>query len=279
MNKENLNNKNDSEVLALVLQNGSYMKCVPERLTNDKKFMMSVIEKNPLDIYYASEELKDDKELVLLAASKSGLVLEYVSKRLRADKDVALMAIKKDYLAYEDLSENLKNDIEILRIVLPEKGDFFKNCSIEIQNNKELALLSLIGGGFYENLTSEMKEDDEIALYALNKNTNSYRFMSEKHKEDSCFVIASLRDNFFNILYWPESVQKNLELLTILKEKYENPLTEKKEDKSATGQIIDSLVEKKYKELMNNWAILSEEKWMIENIPKQEVSKNRVKKF
>lgn len=277
--QDDISKLSDKELLELVLKDGKNLKIIPERLRDNEDFMTEVVLKNPLDFYYASSRLQSNRDLVLLAVSKRGFMLKYASEELKGDKEIAMIAVKSEVLSYSEISDNLKNDIDILTIVLPKDGNALKECSLEHKNNKELVLLALAGGAYYCDLSSEMQEDYDVAWYALNKNESGYRMLKEKFREDFNFIEIGLKKDILNLLYVPEDAKNSLKFLDFLKVEIENKDILSRVVHGEDGHLFISMLEDTHKICMQKWKILDEQRWLEENMPKNNSSVIKGKKF
>lgn len=280
MKYEKYEDLTESEALAMLTSNTLKIDELPERFRDSKKVMLEAVRLYPFNIYYASDRLKDDKELALFTLSFSSMLLRSFSDSLKNDKEVALEAIKHDPIMIYELNNELKNDIDILKIVLPKKGDFLKDCSLESQKNKELVFLAIQGCVDYLNLDESMQEDFEVASFAMKyveKKFSIYAKLPVKFQENIDFAITSLENDFNSLLYIPKSLLVNKIILETIEEIYNNP--NRKQDNSISGQIMQDLLEKTYKVCMETLNVLREEDWLSENIPQNTTISKKTRKF
>jgi hypothetical protein len=81
--------------LAVVNQNGSFLRYMPELIKADKDVVLAAVRKNGFALEWASAALKADKEVVLAAVNNWGHSLEYASPELKKDRDVLMAAATK----------------------------------------------------------------------------------------------------------------------------------------------------------------------------------------
>ena len=60
-----------------------------------REFVLAVVKQNGGWLKYASLELRADREIVLTAVTESGWALEYASLELQADHEIVLAAVKR----------------------------------------------------------------------------------------------------------------------------------------------------------------------------------------
>jgi hypothetical protein len=92
-----------------------HLYSIPEKLKNNKRFVLAVIDKMPNIFKCLNNKLKKDLEIALLAVTYDGNNLEYVEKELKKNKSIVLAAVSNNCYALKYASDNLKNDTEILQ--------------------------------------------------------------------------------------------------------------------------------------------------------------------
>ena len=63
--------------------------------SDDKEYVIEMVDKQGSLLDLASDRLKNDKEVVMTAINQDGNSLEFASKELKDDKEVVLASIKK----------------------------------------------------------------------------------------------------------------------------------------------------------------------------------------
>lgn len=63
---------------------------------NNKRLMISLLQKDGLLLDCANNELKNDEDIVKLAVKKNGMALEYANQQFASNIEIALIAIKNN---------------------------------------------------------------------------------------------------------------------------------------------------------------------------------------
>merc|ERR1712224_1107117 len=85
-----------------------------KRVFDQRHFMMEALEKDPLNLRFASKELRSDKELVLYAVKLCWKALEFASYELRSDQDVVTAALAQTPLALQFAADTIKDDYDLV---------------------------------------------------------------------------------------------------------------------------------------------------------------------
>ncbi|MGZ9428895.1 DUF4116 domain-containing protein, partial [Mycoplasma sp. 1012] len=87
---------------------------MPEKLKNNKKFILELAKEYNYVLLFASEKLRNDKTFVLEVLKKDRWSSIYISNELKNDKEFILEAVKESGTALQYASDNLKNDKEFI---------------------------------------------------------------------------------------------------------------------------------------------------------------------
>lgn len=87
------------------------------RKCNNKRLMISLLQKDGLLLDCANNELKNNKDIVELAVKKNGMALQYANQQFTSNIEIALIAIKNNKNAYRFISYKIKY-LKIIRELL-----------------------------------------------------------------------------------------------------------------------------------------------------------------
>ena len=109
---------NDKEfIIELLNVNGLYLKYASRWLKSNVEIVSLAVRLNGLALEFVDETLKDNKEIVLLAVNSNGIALKFASPGLSLDKEVVLTALKSNKEAFACVGNKLKNDEDILKFM------------------------------------------------------------------------------------------------------------------------------------------------------------------
>jgi hypothetical protein len=149
-------------------------KYMSDRLKNDKRFILSLIEKGveTLDLLTAlSPNLRNDKDVVRQYFIHHGTIYG-ASEDLQNDRDFILSLINekkvKRELHFDQLFSNFRDDKEIVLAILRRSGQFV--ASERLKNDPELARLAISSRPYHFNFLSiDLRNNPEIQAFALNR--------------------------------------------------------------------------------------------------------------
>lgn len=107
---------------------------ISDRLSNDREFILKLIEINPYQFEFFNNKFKEDEEIAFTCIKEVPWMLEY-AKKFQNDKKIVMMAIKKDIECVKYVSDKLINDKEILYMIFKEAFTNF-NVYNKIKDNK-----------------------------------------------------------------------------------------------------------------------------------------------
>jgi len=84
-----------------------------------REFVLAVVKQNGGWLKYASRELQADREVVLAAVGQYGRALKYAAPELQADREVVLAAVGQDGWALEFAAPELQAALVLQRSVSP----------------------------------------------------------------------------------------------------------------------------------------------------------------
>ena len=79
-------------------------------MRNDYDLVSFIVNKNGLELEFASDKLKNNPEIVKLACLNNGLALKYASIELRNNPEIINIAISSNNHSFKFVSNDLRND-------------------------------------------------------------------------------------------------------------------------------------------------------------------------
>lgn len=183
--------KGDEDVLLAACRSNSSFSYIPQRLLNNRKFILKCAKINGYILQNINKKFCDDEEIVTAAVKNDGFCLQYISERLRNNKKIALTAISKFGHGFEYISEELKADKQLITRCLKKSDDPFEYLNEKDRDNDYFATLACYRNGYAIQFASErIRDNKRIALYAVNSNPFSYNYLSKRLKKDKEIIKA-----------------------------------------------------------------------------------------
>lgn len=176
--------KNDWEIALFALTKGcEILSDISPSLTNDKQFILEVIQKNHHLVNFSSlsENLRQDKDIFLEMSLKSPHYLyRYAPMIFRQDKSLTIELANKNYYILEYLPRIFEKDIDIFK-------------SAVVANPKAVSVLKR---SMINKIISTKKDSDGIyAKDILDKDINLMRYLSKKALNDITIVGEYIKNN------------------------------------------------------------------------------------
>ncbi|ENY70249.1 Hypothetical protein MBVG_1210 [Mycoplasmopsis bovigenitalium 51080] len=190
--------KNASFWVWAIKNNPKYMQNTPKELTNDKEFLLRIIDRRPEVLEYVSDELKSDKEFILAALLIESQCLKYASKELKTDKEVIICAIDSHTrFINSDWYHLSKDDTDIILNAVNEDASTIQYACDEIKNDRKF-MLDAIDYNIYilKYLPQHFKNDKELVLKAINIEGLALEFASKELKNDKEVVLKAIDNSF-----------------------------------------------------------------------------------
>ena len=167
-------------LIEVVLDDPKIIEGTP--ISNNKEFMLDIIELKPSVLLYVSDTLKKDHEFIeeLQELQDRGvdlcLQLEE-NPELRSDEKFMKEAIKQDAKLLEFASEELKNNYEFMKDVTKQN---YKTVEYVIQNKNDFGLEGIKGA---KETTRELTVEDYMAIInELSESSEDNRYKRVKEK-------------------------------------------------------------------------------------------------
>jgi hypothetical protein len=168
----------------------------PEKLKNDKDFVLAVVNNFGLALQYASDEVKANPKVVLAAVNNFGLALKYASDKMKANPKIVMAAISYLSSPWKDASKALKADRDFVLAALRKNVTVWKYVSETFKNDRNFVLAALLeNSNLWGSVSETFKNDRDFVLAALRVNSDVWAYVSETFKNDRDFVLAALRVN------------------------------------------------------------------------------------
>lgn len=176
----------------------------PDKVKNDKEKVLKLYDREFV-FQYISEILKDDEEVVLKFATNSRdlkceyinrekMEVKYASTRLKDNKDFVLKLIKIPHVLYH-VSDRLKNDKDLIRAFVEINSHDFIFASSSLKNDKEFVLELSKYPNILDEVSKTLKDDESVALAFLTNPSNKECIFQYLYK-----ISNRLRENkYFNL--------------------------------------------------------------------------------
>lgn len=228
--------KLDTEIVALDLLHhhpGSYhraYKSVQNKLSKDKKFVTSFLQKNP-EFYSTmtiSEKLKLDLDIIDIGLSHDPTLIEFIPAQLLSDKAFMTHALPKYKCPLSYCTEELREDYDLVKLHVTNNGENLKN-SQKWRNNADLAEIALQTYHDINLLTPSLIKNKDLVIKFLNadkencaklfKMTNDYSQDIDianifNHYEPSYLCWFKLGKEYDHLYKAAAQKSKNIELLS-----------------------------------------------------------------
>lgn len=183
----------DSErvVTAAVEQNGFFIEFASQRIKNDRDFVLFAIQYITEDesgeswafLPHLPERLSDDFEIVIKVIQKNPLDLQFASNRLRSDAAVIRTVIKIDGYGIMFASEALRDDKQLVLDALrteknetDEYDDILQNMSARLRDDPDVVSETIRLDRKNIRFASErLKDDETFMLSEISKHFDEWR--------------------------------------------------------------------------------------------------------
>ncbi len=231
---ENLSPKlrNDPDVFERIIEKtGDYVSDIGEDLKKDKDFIIRIQSKTKQTILdHVSEELKDVTEIVMCDLEKNILQIKFASPRFLDDVDLFMKAIqadlKKDFDSsryganwkYGEIWEFIKiagptvrDHLEIMKIVVKKNWKALSYASPKLQHNDELFSLALSHFGTIESIDRFRLAGGKLSFkkFAIYQHWQLLISADADIKNDKAFLKEVLTRCIYALAYVPKAIIKD----------------------------------------------------------------------
>ena len=151
----------------------------PDGSQGDREAILAAVNKNGLELQYASDALKADREVALAAVKQNSNALQYASDALKADRDFVIDCLK-DSLVLVKKSQNYFTDKQIddifiyavSRTILPRKFHFSPAIRVMENVNGDLIFVKIaLWKRLFEYLFPQLAEHLKVPMITITKYT------------------------------------------------------------------------------------------------------------
>jgi hypothetical protein len=149
---------------------------------------LAAVKQNYLALQFTSEKIRDNKKIILTVVQQNYNNIErsFLNTNLK----------KQEYKILCFASERLQKDIEILLTIIQQCSWVFRYIDKELQKNKEFVLSAIKQNGHVSDYVSEeLRADSEVVLAAVKEHGYTVQYASKKLLGDKLFLIECYRIN------------------------------------------------------------------------------------
>jgi hypothetical protein len=225
--------QDDKDVVSQAINNDAVsLKFASKNLQNDKDIVLPAIIKNGLVLQFASKDLQNNIECVINAVSNYGGSLEFASKKLKNDKNVVSTAVINIGIALQFASKELQDDNEIVINAIGNYGGLaLEFASERLKNNKKIVfqafkcdnnqfILYFANKELFNDIKFVLKllkynstilkiiklpdiiYDNQKFICKIIKNSDNFKFASNRLKQNKKFIFYLLNKNYINIIQY-----------------------------------------------------------------------------
>lgn len=143
----------------------------PVDLHANRDHVLHIVQKNGLELEFASDELRADRELVMCAVKNYGNALKFASLDLRADRAVVLEAVKSYGGSLQFASEELRADFEVALETVTRSGWALEFVASQYCADRTIVLAAVHNyGEALKFATRDLRADREVVIEAMRQN-------------------------------------------------------------------------------------------------------------
>lgn len=214
-----------------------------DELSRDKKFMRSVIEKNPRNYRNCSEDLKKDTEIALTALHHATpFPFDEIDAELKNNRDFIINAVKESLW----LLHQLKLKQEKLKIFIEEEIVSLQDSEVieKIQHDRELMMVAIIKNAeIIKKAAPTLLADRQFIIRALQENNKIFQYLDEDKRNDQKLLNIAIQDNPENIKHAGELILQKIQIILDLAVKHDGILAHLDNDQK--NNIADEMLRNK----------------------------------
>lgn len=237
--KKNEPEKSAEETLAEIEKFKEYfVPDIPEKLRDDREFMLRAVKINGEALHDASERLKRDKELILLAAKDCEWFMFDIPEEHLKDRKFVLALLSENGMFLWTVKSKQKGplDGELIKTAVRqnfEAARFVKPLYFDEKNpmcDKKFVLeLVKISGRTLQYAYEPFRDDEEVVLEAVTS-YRAFEFASNRLKHNEDFLVRVLDKNPSCLAYAPARYREDKTLVAALMKKHPYVYRYAKED-------------------------------------------------
>jgi len=212
---------------------GKSLKLFPE-FVDDKEAVLIAVQKNGLNLRYASAQLKDDEEVVFFAIKEHIQALEFASHRLKGNKRIVMACMRQQqvYTSYTHMgvandngyltlpihytSAIIKADRDVIMAAVGIEGLTLRFASENLQSNKEIVMRAVRNSGTaLEYASDALKLNEEIVTEAIKQDGMALSFSpTYMGRIDLCKLAVQSNPRIFGVMNYYHD-DKEIALLAV----------------------------------------------------------------
>ena len=200
--------KDDAQVVtAAVKKDGHAFAFASDRLRRNKAFVLHLlalhamatnnIPKSTFAFQHANASLQDDPEVALAALKQNDAMWRFVSTRLREDRPFIFAAIECNPMVFKHFTEALKDDTEVAQAAIQKDGFLLEAANPRFRHDKAFLLRAAhagpMAGAMLLFVSDDLKDDAELVKASVQKESNFFRYASDRLRHDREFVLDLLK--------------------------------------------------------------------------------------
>jgi tetratricopeptide (TPR) repeat protein len=202
----------------LILDNPEVIKFVPESMTLNQDFMLSVICVQADALQYESKIVLKEKNFVAKAVSCNGGSLGYFPESFRNDKEIVLTAVGERVDSMQYAGNSLKSDSRFLLKAMKAGGakgwNVFKYAARPLWADKFLIIDAVKQSGWVLKYADEvLRMDAEVVLTAVIQDGMVLQYAHENLKNNKDIVLAAVSETGWALEFVGDKLAKDNEIL------------------------------------------------------------------
>ncbi|KAF0979254.1 hypothetical protein FDP41_001597 [Naegleria fowleri] len=181
-----------------------------DELTNDKKFILTIVKRAGYVLKYASLEVRNDRdrEIVQEALKQNAIAFSLASTSLKKDRELVLEAVKYNTSVFKYTSPELKNDKEFVLKIVHQNGETLQFASQQLREDPEILLKAVEQNASIIGI-SPAAEFDRMQLLNLYVGYDASDGIPERLKKDYKFLLELSKYNGYALKFLPQEFKNN----------------------------------------------------------------------
>ena len=194
-------------VTTAVERDGLNLEFASDELQSDTQIVLKSIENDSSSFQYASLTLRDTEDIALEAVSRSGQNLQFASKKCQANKEIVLRAVENWPDSLKHASEQLRDELEIVYVAVSNDMLIYKESVLQfasdrLRDNAEIVLPAVTRkGAALKHASDNCRNDSEIVIAAIKNASSAIKYIGDELRLNQDFIIRSVQENADVIFY------------------------------------------------------------------------------
>jgi len=205
-----------SAIIAKALVFHHVLRDLELSLRGDSDLVLAVVQRNGMELAYATPELQDNREVVTAAIKQCGWAFEYASERLRGEISLAMLALQETKQRPSPLDHYpvFPHSIsqEILTLLSEERLHTYVRYSPHVgcmilcagggaDLQREVRMAGVPGNSsVYPSLVSELRQDKSISLALVKSDNLTLGIIPQEHRNDRLFILEAVKKCIFEFV-------------------------------------------------------------------------------